>query len=93
MMHVTWYWKTRWFLNLTINIFFLIFRDKDDDAGQNKTVKPTATMKLYKDGADISGGSVKLTDIVTMILQLDDEYIGKSGLKAYIYVHKGSLAN
>ena len=69
------------------------FRDKDDDAGQNKTVKPTATMKLYKDGADISGGSVKLTDIVTMILQLDDEYIGKSALKAYNYVHKGSLVD
>ena len=33
-------------------------------------------MKLHKDGADISGGSLNLTDIVTMILQLGDEYIG-----------------
>ena len=33
-------------------------------------------MKLYKDGTDISGGSFELTDIATMILQLDDECIG-----------------
>ena len=55
---------------------FSLNSDKDDDAGQNKTVKPTATMALYKDGVDISGSTVKLTDVVTMLIQLDDEYIG-----------------
>ena len=59
-------------------ILYFYSSDKDDDAGQNKTVKPTATMTLYKDGSDISGGTVQLTDIVTMILQLDAEYIRKS---------------
>ena len=58
-------------------LFALYFsRDKDDDAGQNKTVKPTATMALFKDGTDISGTTVKLTDVVTMLLQLDNDYIG-----------------
>ena len=33
-------------------------------------------MALYKDGADISGQTVKLTDTITMILKLDDDYIG-----------------
>ena len=51
-------------------------RDKDDDAGINKTVKPSAFMKLYKDGIDVSGSDVKLTDVITMTIQLDDEYIG-----------------
>jgi len=56
--------------------------DKDDDAGQNKTVKPTATMVLYKDGSDISGGTVKLTDTITMILKLDTEYLQDFDIKA-----------
>jgi hypothetical protein len=51
-------------------------RNKNDDAGVNKTVKPTATMKLYKDGVDIGGSDVKLTDLVTMTIQVDDEFIG-----------------
>lgn len=50
-------------------------RDKDDDAGQNKTVKPTATMSLYSSGTDVGGATVKLTDTITMIMQLDAEYI------------------
>jgi len=33
-------------------------------------------MKLYKDGIDVSGSDVKLTDVITMTIQLDDEYIG-----------------
>ena len=33
-------------------------------------------MKLYKDGQDVSGSDVKLTDLVTMTIQLDDEFIG-----------------
>lgn len=53
------------------------FSDKEDDAGINKTVKPTAYMKLYKDGEDVSGSDVKLSDVMTMTIQLDDEYLGE----------------
>lgn len=56
--------------------------DKDDDAGQNKTVKPTATMALYNDGTDVGGSTVKLTDTITMIMQLDAEYIQDFDIKA-----------
>lgn len=56
--------------------------DKDDDAGQNKTVKPTATMALFKDGSDVGGQTVKLTDVITMILKLDDEFIQDFDIKA-----------
>ncbi|XP_069102022.1 uncharacterized protein [Argopecten irradians] len=48
--------------------------DKDDDAGQNLTVKPTASMKLYRDGIDIGGSNVKLTDVITMSIELDPEF-------------------
>ncbi|XP_069102481.1 uncharacterized protein [Argopecten irradians] len=48
--------------------------DKDDDAGQNLTVKPTASMKLYRSGIDIGGGSVQLTDSLTMSIELDAEF-------------------
>lgn len=34
---------------------FVWHRDKTDDAGQNLTIKPTAFMKLYSNGVDISG--------------------------------------
>ncbi|XP_060602024.1 uncharacterized protein LOC132755223 [Ruditapes philippinarum] len=56
--------------------------NKNDDAGVNKTVKPTATMKLYKDGVDIGGSDVKLTDLVTMTIQVDDEFIEDFDIKA-----------
>ncbi|XP_060603786.1 uncharacterized protein LOC132756671 isoform X2 [Ruditapes philippinarum] len=56
--------------------------DKDDDAGLNKTVKPTATMTLYSNGENINGGTVKLTDIVTLVMQLDAEYIEDFDIKA-----------
>ncbi|XP_053383680.1 uncharacterized protein LOC123535911 [Mercenaria mercenaria] len=52
----------------------------DDDAGLNKTVKPAATMSLYSNGNNVNGGTVKLTDIVTLVMELDAEYIG-----SYIY--------
>ncbi|XP_045178100.2 uncharacterized protein LOC123538202 [Mercenaria mercenaria] len=39
-------------------------------------------MKLYKDGVDISGSDVKLTDLVTMTIQVDDEYIEDFDIKA-----------
>ncbi|XP_052278484.1 uncharacterized protein LOC127876969 [Dreissena polymorpha] len=48
--------------------------DKADDLGQNLTVKPSAFMTLYKDGVDISGQVVKLTDIITMVIALDSKY-------------------
>ncbi|XP_060076164.1 uncharacterized protein LOC132555821 [Ylistrum balloti] len=48
--------------------------DKDDDAGQNLTVKPTASMKIYRSGLDVGGSSVQLTDEITMIVELDAEY-------------------
>ncbi|OWF38694.1 uncharacterized protein LOC110465984 [Mizuhopecten yessoensis] len=48
--------------------------DKDDDAGQNLTVKPTASMKLYRSGIDIAGSSVQLTDSLTMSIELDAEF-------------------
>ncbi|XP_069102023.1 uncharacterized protein [Argopecten irradians] len=48
--------------------------DKDDDAGQNLTVKPTASMKLYRAGIDIGGSNVKLTDVITMSIELDPEF-------------------
>ncbi|KAH3710042.1 uncharacterized protein LOC127857978 isoform X2 [Dreissena polymorpha] len=56
--------------------------DKDDAAGQNLTVKPSAFMTLYRNGVDISGQTVKLTDIITMVLKLDSEYIGDFDIKA-----------
>lgn len=37
-------------------------------------------MKLYKDGIDVSGNDVKLTDVITMTIQLDAEYLGNSKL-------------
>lgn len=52
-----------------------IYSNKDDDAGQNKTVKPTATMSLYSGGNAVDGATVKLTDQITMVMQLDTEYI------------------
>ncbi|XP_033725803.1 uncharacterized protein LOC117315629 [Pecten maximus] len=49
--------------------------DKDDDNGQNLTVKPTASMKLYRSGIDIDiGSSVQLTDSLTMSIELDAEF-------------------
>lgn len=54
-----------------------VLRDKDDDGGVNKTVKPTAHMYLYKDGSDVAGRSVKLTDMITMTVQLGEEYLGE----------------
>ncbi|XP_045177273.2 uncharacterized protein LOC123537539 [Mercenaria mercenaria] len=56
--------------------------DKDDDAGLNKTVKPTATMSLYSNGNNVNGGTVKLTDIVTLVMELDAEYIEDFDIKA-----------
>jgi hypothetical protein len=57
---------------------FFLSSDKDDDAGLNKTVKPTAFMTLHRDGVDVSGGNVKLTDVITMMIQLDTEFLRKS---------------
>jgi hypothetical protein len=34
-------------------------------------------MVLYSDGVDVSGGNVKLTDVITMAIQLDTEFVGK----------------
>ncbi|XP_060076171.1 uncharacterized protein LOC132555828 [Ylistrum balloti] len=48
--------------------------DKDDDVGQNLTVKPTASMKLYRSGIDVAGSSVQLTDTLTMSIELDAEF-------------------
>ena len=42
----------------------------------NLTVKPSAYMTLFKDGVDISGGNVKLTDVITMEIQLDPKFKG-----------------
>ncbi|XP_053404965.1 uncharacterized protein LOC123556033 [Mercenaria mercenaria] len=60
----------------------LVAANKDDDAGQNKTVKPTATMALYSGGNSVSGSTVKLTDTITMVMQLDSEYIEDFDIKA-----------
>jgi hypothetical protein len=57
---------------------YFLSSDKDDDAGLNKTVKPTAFMTLHRDGVDVSGGNVKLTDVITMMIQLDTEFLRKS---------------
>lgn len=35
-------------------------------------------MALYNDGVDVGGATVKLTDTITMIMQLDAEYIRMS---------------
>ncbi|XP_076090280.1 uncharacterized protein LOC143062483 [Mytilus galloprovincialis] len=56
--------------------------DKDDDAGQNLTVKPTAFMKLYSDGVDVTGGNVKLTDMLTLTMELDTDYLQDFDIKA-----------
>ncbi|XP_052217916.1 uncharacterized protein LOC127835517 [Dreissena polymorpha] len=56
--------------------------DKDDDAGQNKTVKPSATMTLFSDGVNVGGSSVMLTDTITMFLELDAEFIADFDIKA-----------
>ena len=61
---------------MTLALIFAINSDKDDDAGINKTVKPTGCMVLYKDDVDISGQNVKLTDLVTKTIQLDKEFVG-----------------
>jgi len=65
------------YLRTLISTLFFLFRDKNDDAGQNKTVKPSAFMKIYKGSDDISGQVVQLGDTLRMVIQLDDEYIGK----------------
>jgi hypothetical protein len=57
---------------------YFLSSDKDDDAGLNKTVKPTAFMTLLRDGIDVSGGNVKLTDVITMMIQLDTEFLRTS---------------
>ncbi|XP_052097662.1 uncharacterized protein LOC127732620 [Mytilus californianus] len=56
--------------------------DKDDDIGQNLTVKPTAFMKLYSNGVDVTGGNVKLTDMLTLTMELDAEYLQDFDIKA-----------
>ncbi|KAK3095131.1 hypothetical protein FSP39_010654 [Pinctada imbricata] len=49
--------------------------DKDDDAGQNLTVKPTAIMALYSNNQDVSGGNVQLTDTISMVIQLGSDFV------------------
>ncbi|KAH3752847.1 hypothetical protein DPMN_187473 [Dreissena polymorpha] len=39
-------------------------------------------MTLYRNGVDISGQTVKLTDTITMVLQLESEYIEDFDIKA-----------
>jgi hypothetical protein len=41
-------------------------------------------MTLFKDGVDISGGNVKLTDVITMEIQLDPKF--KGNLNTFIYI-------
>lgn len=48
--------------------------DKVDDPGINKTVSPTASMSLYSSGANVGGKQVRLTDQITMVIQLNEEY-------------------
>lgn len=48
-----------------------IFSRKEDDVGQNKTVKPSAYMVLLRDGVDVSGQVVSLGDPLTMTIELD----------------------
>jgi hypothetical protein len=62
----------------TYYVHYFLSSDKDDDAGLNKTVKPTAFMTLLRDGVDVSGGNVKLTDVITMMVELDNEFLRKS---------------
>ena len=64
---------------MNLPFIFAINSDKNDDAGINKTIKPTGRMVLYKDGVDIGGQNVKLTDLVTMTIQLDEEFVGNYG--------------
>lgn len=67
---------------------YFISRDKDDDLGRNLTVKPTAFMKLYSNGVDVTGGDVKLTDILTLTMELDAEYLGKFYQQLFVgYCH------
>lgn len=33
-------------------------------------------MSLYRNGVDVDGSIVKLTDEITMVVQLDQEYVG-----------------
>ena len=42
-------------------------------------------MKLYNNGVDIGGSDVKLTDLVTMTIQVDAEYIGKILVWIFFY--------
>lgn len=34
-------------------------------------------MKLYSDGVDVTGGNVKLTDMLTLTMELDADYLRK----------------
>ena len=55
------------------------YSDKKDDASQNMTVKPSAAMKFYKvvSEVEVSGTEVKLSDVLIMTLELNNEYAGK----------------
>lgn len=55
---------------------FFFISDKAEDVRVNRTTKPTAIMSLYRNGVDVDGSIVKLTDEITMVVQLDQEYVG-----------------
>ncbi|XP_045194570.2 uncharacterized protein LOC123550200 [Mercenaria mercenaria] len=56
--------------------------DKEDEEGITKTIRPTATMYLYRDGVDVNGKTVKLTDELTMIIQLDNDHANDFDIQA-----------
>ncbi|XP_052769559.1 uncharacterized protein LOC128209453 isoform X2 [Mya arenaria] len=53
-----------------------------DETALNKTIKPTATMRLYKDGSSVGGQTVTLMDTLTMVLTLDDGFSEMFDIKA-----------
>ncbi|XP_060074757.1 uncharacterized protein LOC132554456 [Ylistrum balloti] len=53
-----------------------------DEVGVNITLRPTATMTIYSNGQEVTAGQVRLTDTLTMSIQLGSEFIADFDLKA-----------
>lgn len=66
-------------------------RSKEDETPQTIRIKPSAFMRLLNGGNDVSGKMVKLTDSVTLRIELDYQYRGMlcfvCDVYVYTYVH------
>ncbi|XP_060595017.1 uncharacterized protein LOC132749310 [Ruditapes philippinarum] len=65
--------------NRIVNVNVL---DKEEEDGVTKTVTPTATMYLYRDGVNVNGKTVQLTEQLTMVIQLDNDYADDFDIEA-----------